>query len=146
MLNARKHSVIVTEAGSGPRFVEPVKTINFSPSKDDLVRYNKSFTRTLNNPRDVVDIKKFFLEEEIFTIRVTPTGPKLCLLEDLEGDDVEAFLVERKLWWEKWFISIKPWHPSDVDTERMVWRKVMGVPCHARGESLFKVIANEVGS
>lgn len=110
------------------------------------MRYRKAFTRILKNFGEVVDIKKRFFEEGIFTIRVSLLGLNLCLLEALEGDDVEVFLVERKIWWEQWFLLIKPWQPSDVDYEILVWLKVMGVPCHAWGEILFKAISNAVGS
>lgn len=72
-----------------------------------------------------------FIEEGIFSIRVTPLGPNICLLEDLIGEDVGVFLEERRLWWEQWFDSIRPWEPTDVDKERMLWLKIYGVPCHA---------------
>lgn len=145
MLKRRNQGFNKAELGSCSQPGVPVKSINISSSAEDLARYRKAFTRILRNVGEVVDIKKKFLEEGIFTIRVTLLGPNLCLLEDLEGNDVEVFIEEKKIWWEQWFLSIKPWHPHDVDTEILVWLMFMGVPCHDWGERLFKAIGNKIG-
>lgn len=81
----------------------------------------------------------------MFSIRVTILGPNLCLLEDLVGEDVDALLQERKEWWELLFVSVKPWQPTDVDPERLLWLKIYGVPCHAWGESLFRSLLDSIG-
>src|SRR4051812_33977004 len=93
----------------------------------------------------MVDFKKLFQEEGMFNIRVTSLGPNFCLLEDLIGGDVECFVEERKYWWEQWFSFVKSWKPQDVDTERFVWLRVMGVPCHAWGERCFTILVKERG-
>lgn len=42
----------------------------------------------MKNLGEEVDFKTLFLVEGLFSIRVTPLGPKLCVLEDSVGDDV----------------------------------------------------------
>lgn len=81
----------------------------------------------------------------MFSIRVTPLGPNLRVLEDLVGDDVEEFLKERRNWWGQWFVDIKPWQPTDVDKESLAWLKISGNPCHVWGESFFQSIVNSIG-
>lgn len=47
--------------------------------------------------------------EGVFSVKITPLGANLCLLEDLE----EAFLVDMLddgcTWWKRWFNLIRPW-------------------------------------
>ncbi|XP_058750760.1 uncharacterized protein LOC131623755 [Vicia villosa] len=123
---------------------KPSKQLVFSMSQDKS-RYLKAFTGRLREPGNMIDLKKLFLEEGIFSIRVTSLGPNLCLLEDLIGGEVDMFIEERRLWWEQWFFSIKPWEPSDIDTERLVWLRIWGVPCHAWGDSCFSLLTESIG-
>lgn len=99
----------------------------------------------LKNVFEASEIKSIFIEEGLFTIRVTMLGPKMCLLEDLVLGEVEAFLMDRNEWWLRYFSCIKPWEPEDVDSERMVWLKIAKVPCHYWGDKLFKQIARVYG-
>src|SRR3954470_16792978 len=91
-------------------------------------------------------MKKLFIEEGIFTIRVMPLGPNLFLLEDLIFGEVELFIEERRQWWEQWFSSIRALKSSDIDVERLVWVKVLGFPGHAWGLKLFKIISESYGA
>lgn len=100
----------------------------------------------VNESIEISDLKKIFMEEGMFTIRVTALGPNLCLLEDLVLGEVETFIEERRNWWEGLFKLIKPWNPGDIDEERMLWIKISRIPCHAWGVKLFKVIAERYGS
>lgn len=85
------------------------------------------------------------MEEGLFSIRVTPLGPNLCLLEDLIEGEVEVLVEERKSWWEQWFFNIKPWDPLDIDDERYAWIRIFGVHCHVWGEWFFSTIADSLG-
>lgn len=118
-----------------------LKAMYFVTDEEDDMRFYKAYTGVMRNPRVEDDIKSRYLEEGLFSIRVTIMGPNLCLLEDLVGNDVASLVSERKEWWNQFFVSINPWKPSDVDYERIVWINLFGIPCNAWGESFFSVLA-----
>lgn len=113
------------------RYEDHAKSITFHPNPEDYCHYSKAYVGKIKNPGVIINFKKIFMEEGLFSIRVTSLGPNLCLLEDLVGGEIESFLEERKGWWEQWFTSFKPWEPKDIDAERFVWIKLRGIPCHA---------------
>ncbi|XP_058783228.1 uncharacterized protein LOC131657894 [Vicia villosa] len=121
------------------------KTLFFKPCFEDVSQYKKAFTGRIKESGKMEDIKKLFLEEGIFSIRVTVLGPNLYLLEDLIEGEVELFVEERKSWWVQWFSSIKQWEPKDRDEERVTWLRVLGVPCHAWSEICFKQLVDTKG-
>lgn len=43
-------------------------------------------------------LKRIFMDETIFTIRVTPLGPNMCILEYLVKGEVKAFVEEKRNW------------------------------------------------
>lgn len=105
----------------------------------------KGFTGRIKKPGVDIDLKKIFMEEGFFSIRVTSLGPNLFIMEDLVEGEVEVFIEEKREWWEQWFSCIKPWDPNDIDEERFAWIRILGVPCHAWGERLFVLIAESFG-
>ncbi|XP_058734175.1 uncharacterized protein LOC131605900 [Vicia villosa] len=121
------------------------RSLSYQPNNEELTQYSKAFTGRIREPEKMNDIKKIFHEEGIFNIRVTSLGPNFCLMEDLVGGDVETFIEERKSWWSQWLWSITPWKPSDIDTGRFAWLKVVGVPCHAWGEKCFALLVGNRG-
>lgn len=121
------------------------KTLQMHAEEDGIIRYKRAFTGVLRDTNVESKIKKIFIQEGIFTIRVTMLGPNLCLLEDLIIGEVKIFIVEGRKWWEQWFKSISPWEPKDVDQERFVWISFLGIPCHAWGCSMFKLLAEGLG-
>lgn len=54
--------------------VNSTKTLFFNPNIDDTKQYRKAFTGMIKNPEVDIDLKKIFLEEGIFSIRVTSLG------------------------------------------------------------------------
>lgn len=116
-----------------------------TPDQEDVKRFSKDYTSVLRNPGEEDNLKRKFFEEGLFSIRVTVLGPNICLLEDLVGEDLEAMLQERRVWWDHLFVSVNPWKPTDVDSERLVWLKIFGVPCHAWGECLFRSLEDSIG-
>lgn len=94
----------------------------------------------------VASLKKIFLDEGFFSIRVTSLGPKLCILKDLVLGELEAFVKEKRSLWERWFFSLRPWNAKDVDTDRLTWLHIKGIPCHAWGLKFFNLIANVKGT
>lgn len=117
------------------------KSFSMAGEVEDLNKYGKEFTGVLRNSTMVSELKNLFIEEGIFIIRVTLLGPNLCLLEDLIHGEVDIFIEERKDWWGQRFSSIRASNPSDIDSERLVWLKISGLPCHAWAIKLFKLIS-----
>lgn len=125
VITNRKHSMFESGEPSS------LKTLKMHVEEEDLIRYGRDFTRMLRDPKVAYEIKKNFLQEGIFTIRVTMLGPNLFLLEDLIFGEVGIFIDERRKWWEQWLRSIRPWEPKNVDLEIFAWIRISGIPCHA---------------
>lgn len=117
----------------------------FSSNSEEANHYKKAFIGRIKHPGIDVDLKKIFMEEEIFSTRVTNLGPNLCLLEDLIESEVENFINEKKSWREQWFDCIKMWESLDIDRERFAWIRIYGVPFHVWGEQFFRMLAESWG-
>lgn len=89
------------------------KSLWFCSEREKVKRYEKAFTGVLKDLGMALILKKIFLDEGIFSIRVTSLGPNLCILKDLVTREVESFVEERRSWWEKWFVSLRPWRSFD---------------------------------
>lgn len=125
IITNRKHMTFETGEPSS------IRTLNMHVEEVDLIRYEREFTRVLKDTEVSYEIKNFFLQEGIFTIRVMMLGPNLFLLEDLIFGEVEIFIEERRRWWEQWFRSIRAWDPKYVYLDIFVWLWISGIPCHA---------------
>lgn len=123
-----------------------LKSLSFQSESEEVERYQSAYTGMLNVSGMVMALKRIFLDEGIFTIRVTFMGPNLCILEELVKGEVEIFVEERRSWWERWFKSLNPWKPGDVDMERIVWHRISGIPCHVWGLRFFIMLVELRGS
>lgn len=92
------------------------------------------------------NIQTCFKMEGYFSIRVTPLEANLCLLEEVEEWDILDIIREGETWWKKWFVEIRRCKKEDVDTERVTWLRLHGVPCHAWNFRFFELMANGIGS
>lgn len=45
----------------------------------------------------------------------------MVLLEGRDDEDFHDYIEEAKGWLYQWFKELKPWSPSIVDEERLVW-------------------------
>jgi hypothetical protein len=68
------------------------------------------------------------------------------LLEGQEDGEVEALLEDAKDWLNQWFKEIRPWNPKDVDTERIVWLRIFGIPAHAWNDDFFIQVSKPCGT
>ncbi|KAI3521844.1 hypothetical protein L1887_11319 [Cichorium endivia] len=57
----------------------------------------------------------------------------------------EAFLNDHAEGWRKWFAWLCPWDDSRIQTQRVVWLKISGVPVHCWDQNIFEVIASRFG-
>lgn len=79
--------------GKALNVIQKVKVpMCYQPEEDEIQRYSKAFTGVLRDPSMASSIKKIFLDEGLFYIRVTSSGPKICILDDLMVDAVKNFI------------------------------------------------------
>lgn len=76
-------------------------------------------------------MQEMFHSKIHFTIKITPLGANLCLMEENEDDKLKALVDSAPEWICEWFSEIRPWKSDDVDNDKMTWLRVFGVPCHA---------------
>ncbi|XP_058748519.1 uncharacterized protein LOC131621485 [Vicia villosa] len=145
------YSCFINKEGSRS-FAEAVKGgkshcyLNFNTSAENLERFKRAFVGVIVNPGMSYNIQTSFEMEGYFSIKVTPLGANLCLLEDIEDGAVRDLIEEGRSWWTQWFSEIREWREDDIDRERATWLRVYGIPCHAWNFEFFEMIAKTVGT
>lgn len=87
--------------------------------------------------------KSFFIQDEfirqgVFSIKATPMGANLVLLERVKDeDDFKGFMEEANKWLLQWFRWVRPWKPTDVDKKRVAWVRCFRVLMHAWNADFF---------
>lgn len=66
------------------------------------------------------DIQSYFDMEGYFSIKVTPLGENIFLLEEVEEGAIKDLILDGCSWWSQWFSEIKGWRERNVDKERNV--------------------------
>ncbi|XP_058746152.1 uncharacterized protein LOC131619025 [Vicia villosa] len=117
----------------------------FSSGSELKSRWKKAYVGEVLFPGESYNIQTHLEIEGFFSIKVYPMGANLCLLEEMVEGFIKELLEEGKWWWQQWFKTIKPWHEKEVDTARVVWVRVYGVPCHAWSNDFFETLANRLG-
>lgn len=75
-----------------------------------------------------------FLGQGVFSIKATPMGSTLVLLEGgKEEEDLKGFVEEAEDWLLQWFKSIRPWKQTDVYKERLALISYFGIPICMNG-------------
>ncbi|MCH82646.1 hypothetical protein A2U01_0003457, partial [Trifolium medium] len=49
-------------------------------------------------------------------------------------------------WLQQWFKEIRPWSTREIDTDRLVWLRVYGIPVHAWNDIFFALISKPFGT
>ncbi|MCI01860.1 hypothetical protein A2U01_0022889, partial [Trifolium medium] len=122
------------------------KQLHYKAEAADLQKLRKAFVGEVQHPGSTYNIQNAFHMEGYFGIKVTPLGANLALLEEQSVGEIEAVMMEGKDWMEQWFRDIRPWNPKEVDTERVVWLRVYGIPAHAWNDNLFTLITSSIGT
>jgi hypothetical protein len=112
-------------------------SMSYEAEKEDLERYQKAFVGKVAQSGMSYNIQESFHREGYFGVKVTPLGSNLTLLEGQEEGEVEALLEDAKEWLDQWFTTIRPWSPTDIDTERTIWLRIYGVPIHTWNLNFF---------
>src|SRR3954470_6783514 len=97
----------------------------------------QGFRRGVVHPGESYDIQNHYEMEGIFSLKITPLGANLCLVEELDKGFIQEMLCDGCSWWKRWFKSLRPWTKGDVDKERVMWVSIHGVPCNIWSVDFF---------
>jgi hypothetical protein len=117
----------------------------FEAAKEDMSRLKKAFIGEVIQPGMSYNIQNAFHRQAYFGVKVTPLGANLTLLEGQEEGEVQALRDDAKGWMEQWFKDIRPWSPKEIDTSRVAWLRVYGIPSHAWNDLFFTKLAKSWG-
>jgi hypothetical protein len=120
--------------------------LSYKAEQADLVRLQKAYIGVVAQPGMSYNIQEAFHMQGYFGVKITPLGSTLTLLEGQEEGEVQALMEDAKEWLDQWFVEIRPWSPSDIDTERTIWLRVYGVPSHAWNDIFFSQLVQPWGS
>ncbi|XP_058749783.1 uncharacterized protein LOC131622758 [Vicia villosa] len=99
----------------------PTPVLNFVSKVEDKERLRKAYVGVVLNPGSAYNIQTHFEVEGVFSIKVSPLGSNLCLLEETETGFIRELIGEGQTWWKQWFKEVRPWEETGVDPERVVW-------------------------
>jgi hypothetical protein len=119
--------------------------LSYEAEKNATDKYAKAFVGVAANPGMTYNIQNAFHAQGYFGVKVTPLGSNLALLEGQEEGEVEALMEDAKDWLVQWFKEIRPWNPKDIDTERLVWLRIYGIPIHAWCDDFFAKVSRPWG-
>ncbi|GAU42921.1 hypothetical protein TSUD_283440 [Trifolium subterraneum] len=139
--NAVRTGGVKKNVGSPKRVVEV-----YEAGENDMARLKKAFVGEVVNPGMTYNIQNAFHSQGYFGVKVTPLGSSLTLLEGQEDGEIQALLEDAQEWLNQWFREICPWKPEDVDTDRIVWLRVYGIPAHAWNDSFFAQVSKPWGT
>jgi hypothetical protein len=83
--------------------------------------------------------------EGLQNITVTTMGGGMVLIHSSKIGELERMIKAKEEWLSYYFFDIRPWSPNMVNVNREVWVKVFGIPLHAWGDNLFKVLGARFG-
>ncbi|XP_058742698.1 uncharacterized protein LOC131615243 [Vicia villosa] len=118
----------------------------FNTSAEVKNKWRKAFIGEVLFAGETYNIQTHLEIEGFFFIKVHPLGANLCLLEELEEGVIQELINEASSLWKQWFKSIRPWQEKDIDSERVMWVRVYGIPCHACCFEFFESVANMLGT
>lgn len=77
--------------------------MRFSPNEEELSRFQKVFIEIVENLGITYRMQYIFHVEGYFSVKVTPLGANLSMLEEKEEGELNAFLKEASSWLGQWF-------------------------------------------
>lgn len=122
------------------------EVFNFVSKEEDRKRLVKTFVGTMHSPGATYNVQTNFEVEEVFSIKVTPLGENICLLEEVEEGFISELVGGGFMWWKQWFKVIEPWRFKDVDSDKVTWIRVYREPCHAWCYEFFVSLTNSMGT
>ncbi|XP_058747128.1 uncharacterized protein LOC131620126 [Vicia villosa] len=119
--------------------------MSYESNEEDRTRLSKAYVGEVIFPGSSYNIQTYFEMEGMFSIKVTPLGASLCLLEEVEEGFIQDLIGEGNTWWRQWFKEIKPWSYNIVDNDRDIWIRLYGVPSMTWNFDFFVGLGNKIG-
>lgn len=113
--------------------------------EDSFIRFRQTHVGFVENLRMSYNIQKVFDTEGYFSIKVTPLGVNVCLMEERELTELDILVAEARNWLSQWFMEIRKWSPEVVDSERVTWLGCYGISCQAWNLRFFKFMLAQFG-
>lgn len=85
------------------------EAFSYEAKEVDINRLKKAFVGVVHQSGMSYNIQNSFELEGYFSIKVTPLGANLCLLEEVEDGEISNLIREGKSWWSQWFSEIRVW-------------------------------------
>lgn len=85
------------------------EVVIYNVLKDDLYRFERAFMGRVKVPGSSYNIQKLFHVEGYFSVKVTPLGVNLCLLEASEERELDALVSGANGWLEQWLSKVRRW-------------------------------------
>ncbi|XP_058775736.1 uncharacterized protein LOC131650012 [Vicia villosa] len=104
----------------------------FDQDEGELVRFRKVYIYLVFKPGITYNLQEIFNSRGHLSIKITPLGANMCLLEDHAEGALQALLWDKERWMKQWFRVLRPWKPSDIDYERITWLICYGIPCQKK--------------
>lgn len=149
MVSNFSYAAVVTKGKTSEDVIEEEKEtpfFSYSPDLNLKNRRKKSYIGEVLHSGESYNIQTHLEIEGFLLVKVIPLGANLCLLGEMEEEVIQELLNDPLAWWKQWFWSIRQWQEREVDSERIMWVRVHGVPSHVWSADIFVDLANGLGS
>lgn len=83
---------------------------HYTVEEEELQKLSSAYVGELWTPGLSYRIQEECIQQGYFSVRATPLGTNLVLLESLEEGEMEALLEDAQEWLSTWFLEIKGWN------------------------------------
>lgn len=118
----------------------------YNASEEELSSFKKMYVGVMKDAGSTHMVQEWFSMQGFFSVKVTPMGANLVLLEEMEEGIIPALIEDASDWIHEKFDDIRKWSQSEVDNERLVWVRCHGIPVHAWNNEFFSAIARKFGT
>lgn len=118
----------------------------FKSKEEARERFRKAFVGKVIIPGSSYNMQGCFEIEGIFSVKLTPMGANLCLLEDLVEGFLGNSMAEGEKWWKIWFMEVRRWKDEDAEVSRAMWVRAYDISCLGWCSEFFVSLANSFGS
>lgn len=107
-------------------------------NEDEIRKLSQAYVGVVRKLGMSYNIQEEFIQQGSFSVRATPLGSNLVLLESLEEGEMEALIEDANEWLGTWFKNVRKWSPSVIDNESLTWLRCYGIPAHAWTSDFFR--------
>ncbi|KAK7289801.1 hypothetical protein RIF29_03755 [Crotalaria pallida] len=113
--------------------------------EDTVKRLSECYVGETKRLEDEKCMNDLLTREGFFSVKATPLGGKLVMIQGQRCGEVEDLMKEEEVWFKSVFADVRKWSPLDIVRERYVWLRCFGIPAQAWEEDFFSMIADRWG-